>query len=45
MLARIAKQTGVTPVRRVRGAHDLRALVRRIPRDTQVRGTAVGHAG
>jgi len=36
----------VTPVRRVRGAHDLRALVRRIPRDTKseelVWGTPVG---
>ena len=26
----------VTPVRRVRGGHDLRALVRRIPRDHSV---------
>jgi antitoxin MazE len=25
----------VTPVRRVRGGHDLRALVRRIPKDDQ----------
>ena len=25
----------VTPVRRVRGAHDLRALVRRIPKNTK----------
>lgn len=36
----------VTPVRRVRGGHDLRALVRRIPKGTKseelVWGTPVG---